>query len=665
MNRKGRSIMRWMKYLAAGALALAGGVTVAQQAPADAPSLLPQPAAKPGAALPLPSSVDGQHALTRQDADAWLDGFLPYALARGDVAGAVVVIVKDGQVLTQRGFGYADVAARKPVDPATTLFRPGSVSKLYTWTAVMQQVEAGRLNLDADVNQYLDFKIPAYQGKPITLRNIMTHTAGFEEAGRDLIGNSDSIPTLEAALKRWTPHRVYAPGSTPAYSNYATALAGYIVQRVSGMPFDDYIERNIFQRLGMQHASFRQPLPAALQPHMARGYELGSGEAKPFEIVSVAPAGSSSISGGDMAKFMIAHLDNGGPLLKPETAKLMHSPANEPLPGLNHMMLGFYEEKINGISAIAHGGDTRWFHSDLTLFPSKNVGIYISLNSMGKEGAVGPIRNSFFKQFADRYFPAPKAFPKELATAKAHATQVAGTYASSRAPVENWAAMMGFLGQMEVGTDKDGKLSIPAFKTIGGAPRKWVEVSPYIWQSTEDGDQFAARVENGKVTRVFYGPVAPIMVWDPVPWYKDTAWLKPLAIAALAILALTGLAWPAGAINRKRYGAKLERAGHALILHRLVPACAWAVLALLGSWLLVVIKSSEFVTSAGLIWFNQIAGLLLFFGFVGVAGWNMYLAFQARRGWFGKLWSILLLLAAIVMLWVALAFHLISFGANW
>jgi hypothetical protein len=150
-----------------------------------------------------------------------------------------------------------------------------------------------------------------------------------------------------------------------------------------------------------------------------------------------------------------------------------------------------------------------------------------------------------------------------------------------------------------------------------------------------------------------------------VPWYKDTAWLKPLAIAALAILALTALAWPAGAINRKRYGAKLERTGHALILHRLVPACAWAVLALLGSWLLVVIKSSEFVTSAGLIWFNQIAGLLLFFGFVGVAGWNMYLAFQTKRGWFGKLWSILLLLAAIVMLWVALAFHLISFGANW
>ena len=155
------------------------------------------------------------------------------------------------------------------------------------------------------------------------------------------------------------------------------------------------------------------------------------------------------------------------------------------------------------------------------------------------------------------------------------------------------------------------------------------------------------------------------MVWDPVPWYKDTAWLKPLAIAALAILALTALAWPAGAINRKRYGAKLDLVGRDLTLHRVVPACAWAVLALLGSWVAVVTIASDYVTSAGLIWFNQIVGLLLFFGFVGLAGWAAYLAFRTKRGWFGKLWSVLLLAATIVMLWVALAFHLISFGANW
>ena len=172
--------------------------------------------------------------MTAADVNAWLDGFMPNVLATGDMAGAVVVVVKDGQVLTQRGFGFADVARRRPVDPERTLFRPGSISKLFTWTAVMQLVEQGRLNLDADVNRYLDFEIPPRDGQPITLRNIMTHTAGFEEQVKTLIGyDREHAPPYDELLKRWIPSRVYAPGTTPAYSNYATALAGYIVQRVS------------------------------------------------------------------------------------------------------------------------------------------------------------------------------------------------------------------------------------------------------------------------------------------------------------------------------------------------------------------------------------------------------------------------------------------------
>lgn len=649
--------MRWMRCLAVAALALAGSATQAGQTPQ-------QPSRAPAAVQNR--EVRAGHELTRQDADAWLDGFMPYALGRGDIAGAVVVIVKDGKVLTQRGFGYADVATRKPVDPEKTLFRPGSVSKLYTWTAVMQQVEAGKLDLDADINRYLDFTIPPFDGKPVTLRNIMTHTAGFEEAGRDLIVRRDDVPTLESAVKRWTPHRVFAPGSTPAYSNYATALAGYIVQRVSGLSFDDYVERNIFQRLGMRHATFRQPLPASLREDMAKGYDLGSRAPEPFEIVSVAPAGSSSISGADMAKFMIAHLDNGGPLLRPETAKRMHSPANEPFPGFNRMMLGFYEQKINGLSAIAHAGDTKLFHSNLVLFPSKNVGFYISMNSRGKEKAVSPIRDAMLRQFADRYFPALAwSPPTDLPTAREHAALVAGTYANSREPMENWAAMMGFLTQMRVGTDKDGKLAVANIRTIGSAPRKWIEVAPFVWQSREDGVRFAAKVENGRAVRVFYDPIAPFMVWDRVAWYKDTAWLKPATIVALAIIVLSALGWPVGALVRRRYGVKLDRTGRDLAVHRALRACAWGVPLLLGSWAFVASRAGGFKTSGALIWFNQIAGLLLFFGFLGLALWNARAAWTRGGGWLSKLWSGLIVLAAGIMLWVALAFRLISFGANW
>ena len=285
-------------------------------------------------------------------------------------------MVKDGQVIAARGYGYADIAKRKPVDPARTLFRPGSVSKLVTWTAVMQQVEAGKLDLDHDVNAYLDFTIPPRNGKPITLRQIMTHTAGFEEVLKNIIFyDPQQNMSLEAYLKAWVPTRVYDAGTTPDYSNWATALAAYIVQRTSGIPFDTYVEQRIFAPLGMKNSSFRQPLPAALRGRQCnRLSERASAAPKGFEIVGPAPPGALSSTGFDMARFMIAHLDQGRGILKPETAAMMHdSPLDKVnpvslIPPLNRMELGFFETNINGREVIAHLGDTNEFHTSLHLF---------------------------------------------------------------------------------------------------------------------------------------------------------------------------------------------------------------------------------------------------------------------------------------------------------
>jgi CubicO group peptidase (beta-lactamase class C family) len=256
--------MAWMKWAIAAVAALA--IPVAAQSPTQL-----QPATSNTAVLPVKAPVATTSApatapeLTKADVDAWLDGYMPYALKAGGIPGAVVVVVKDGQPLTQRGFGYADVKAHKPVDPENTLFRPGSVSKLFTWTAVMQQVQAGKLDLDADINKYLDFKIPHKDGKPVTLRNLMTHTGGFEETVKWLIlyGKKQPVP-LRTALTRWIPNQIYAPGEMPAYSNYGASLAGYIVQRVSGEPFEQYIQRHVLAPAGMNHSTFQQPLPASL-----------------------------------------------------------------------------------------------------------------------------------------------------------------------------------------------------------------------------------------------------------------------------------------------------------------------------------------------------------------------------------------------------------------
>src|ERR1051326_1148371 len=329
---------------------------------AQVPTPTPAPPTPQQAAAGEPKVPEPPHELTEADVHAFLDGFMPMQLERENIAGAVVLVVKNGSVLFAKGYGYSDVAKKTPVTADATLFRPGSISKLFTWTAVMQLVEQGKVDLDRDINDYLDFKIPPRFGKPITLRNIMTHTPGFEEQIKDLI-NQEGAPmaSLKQYLAEHIPERIFPPGTTPAYSNYGAALAGYIVERVSGRPFNDYVAENIFKPLGMARSTFVQPLPPDLKPLMSGAYNLGSDKPKPFEVIAEAPAGALAATAGDLAHFMIAHLQNGKyettQILRPDTAQQMHSRQFGLSPALNGMCLGFYEESRNGHRIFGHGGD--------------------------------------------------------------------------------------------------------------------------------------------------------------------------------------------------------------------------------------------------------------------------------------------------------------------
>ena len=252
-----------MRSFASAALAVAPMLTMlgafAQSPTAKAPlptSPIAQPQAiRPGTGAPTPA-----HSLDQADLTAFFDGILPLQLERSDIAGASVLVMKDGNVLLQKGYGYADVKSKKPVDPTSTIFRLASISKLFTWVSVMQLEEQGKLNLDTDVNQYLDFQIRPAFNKPITLRNLMTHTAGFEETGNDIIiTDPKQAITLRDYLVANQPMRIFPPGEIPAYSNYGVGLASYIVQRTSGEPFEQYVQEHIFSPLAMTHSSFYQP----------------------------------------------------------------------------------------------------------------------------------------------------------------------------------------------------------------------------------------------------------------------------------------------------------------------------------------------------------------------------------------------------------------------
>ena len=343
----------------------------------------------------------------------FVDGVMAQQLATREVAGAVVTVVHRGKVLFARGYGFQDVDKGIAVDPQQTLFRPGSVSKMFTWSALLQQVELGRVSLDADVNTYLDFRIPEFEGKPIRVRDLLQHTPGTSDTGGLTAPSVDKLIPYQQWLKDRIPQRVWAPGTEISYSNYGAALAGYIVERVSGEPFPDYVEKHIFQPLGMNATTFREPLPAKLAPHMATGYRYKDGrlEAKAFELFSpVMPAGSGTSGAPDMARFMMAML-NGGALgkvriLKPESVELLMADSFANATGFPGMAHGFFVVREKGPRLVGHGGNTGDFHSNMILSPETGIGFFVS--ETGGQGSYGG-RTELTEALIGRLFPVKPA----------------------------------------------------------------------------------------------------------------------------------------------------------------------------------------------------------------------------------------------------------------
>jgi CubicO group peptidase (beta-lactamase class C family) len=661
-------ILMRAKLLWIGCATIFSCVAIFAQAPkpADtkAAAVPPKPAASENAA---PKA----HELTAEDVGAFLDGFMPQEIEHADIAGAVVAVVKDGKLLFAKGYGYSDVEKKVPVSPETTLFRPGSISKLFTWTAVMQQVEQGKLDLDRDVNDYLDFKVPPAFGKPITLRNIMTHSTGFEETAKDLfVSSADDLRPNKEYLEVHMPARIFPPGTTPAYSNYATTMAAYIVERASGQNFNDYVDEHVFKPLSMSHATFRQPLPEALKPFMSNGYILGSGEPKPFEFVQVAPAGSLSASAVDMTHFMIAHLQNGhygdGQILKPETAVQMHARQEGWPPGMNAMALGFYEQSRNGHRLIGHGGDTVSFHSNLHLILDSNAGFFVSYNSPGR-AEIDP-RGLLFDKFMDRYFPEVPPNEPALASAAQDAESVAGTYEVSRRFETNVLAVTTVLGETKVTVNpKDNTISM-GFKGLNQKPLHFREISPMVFREV-DGHAKIAFVKDPTGRRVAYIDY-PFMVFQQVNNTFDKQTVNYVIIGfSLSIIVLTLLMWPIGAMIRRHYGKPLTLDPGAKRLRMLTRVVCFGVVAYAAGLLIFVGKLSN---PSGLAerldpWLHllQVIGLLAGLGSL-IAILNALKCWGGGQQWFwNKLWNTFLALACVGFFWFIYHWHLLNFHLSY
>jgi hypothetical protein len=382
-----------------------------------------------------------------------------------------------------------------------------------------------------------------------------------------------------------------------------------------------------------------------------------------------------SSTGADMAQFMLAHLGGGatgsGRILKPETAEMMHNTPTTILPPLNRMELGFFETNINGREVIAHLGDTQVFHTSLHLFLADNVGLYISMNSAGTAVGAHTIRGSLFADFADRYFPSTEHDGRVDAKKSAqHVKMMAGSWQASRRMETGFVRALQLIGQTDVTANDKGELVIPALKDASGAPTRWVEIAPFVWRDAHGHDRVAAKLVDGKVVRWSMDMESPFVVFDRTPASIASSWILPLTYVSLAILLLAFLHWPVSALVRRSYKATLPVEGRARQAYRLVRLFSGLVLVVLIGWAIVVTSmfsdlSNLTSDSDGKLWFMQIVGLIVFLGTVGLAAWNVLLAWKTGRRWPSKVGAVLILLAALMMLYVAFTFGLLDMTVNY
>jgi CubicO group peptidase (beta-lactamase class C family) len=611
----------------------------------------------------------GNDRITAADVEAFLEGIVPQQLALNDVAGATVAVVKDGKLLFSKGYGYSDVEKKQPVLADKTLFRPGSISKLFTWTAVMQLHEQGKLDLDTDINKYLDFKIPEAFGKPITLKHILTHTPGFEEQIKDLFTTNQEGPNLGEYVKNHIPRRIFAPGTTPAYSNYGTAVAGYIVERISGQPFSEYIEEHIFKPLEMNNSTFVQPLPKNLASQMSKGYSVGSDEPKTFEIVNAFPAGSLSSTADDMARFMIAHLQNGQygdtQILKPETAKKMHARLFALDDSALAMAHGFYEQSRNGKRIIGHGGDTVQFHSNLHLVLDSGVGFYVSYNSAGK--GLFPARDMLWHAFLDRYFPYSPEKASTPESVKADVAAVSGTYMVSRRSGGSMFKMLSILGEVSVSANKDDTVSVSAFNEPNGKPKKFVEVAPMKFRDVNGQDTLIFKKDGSGQMQMIID--YPFMVFTQVGLWQNAVVMLPVLGGSLLIMLLTLILWFVSWLVRRHYGQKLELTRQEWWLRLLVRigfALNLIFAVALLSLLVNITSNLDLLSDSGNNWIR----LIQVIGALGVIGTPIVL-FNAVHAWiskryriWGKLQATIFALASLGFLWFVFVGNLLSFTSK-
>ncbi|HSV76889.1 MAG TPA: serine hydrolase domain-containing protein [Bacteroidales bacterium] len=501
--------------------------------------------------FPIQSSI-AQQTSNLADIESFTDGVFSTLLKENNIAGATFSLVENGQVRLLKGYGYANVEEGIKVNPDSTLFRIASISKLFIWIGVMQMVEQGRLDLDRDINEYLEaFEIPATFEQPITLRALMTHTAGFEDHIYQLfVRNIEEKLPLEEVLKTQLPKRVRPPFVLASYSNHGTGIAQYLVELASGIPFVEYAQRYIFDLLGMHNTTLLQPLPDDLIPQLSNGYLFSGGRFVPqtLELVPLQSSGGASTTAADMARFMKALLNNtcldGNCLLDSATFAQMTAPAFYHADGVNPALLGFIDMSLNGHKIFGHGGNTFLFHSSLAIIPEKNIGVFSSFNT----GGAGRLSRAVLQYLADRYYPDTRPLAETIDLPAEYLEKFKGTYRVTRFSHTEIFKINMPDNQITI-TPVDNQLK----KVLLNATTYWEPIDSLTFRNMNSNEIIAfSKNENGKVQNLFIGN-RPIVAYIKNYGIWNLELHRILAGTLIVILFYILIVWPWMYFVRKKY----------------------------------------------------------------------------------------------------------------
>jgi CubicO group peptidase (beta-lactamase class C family) len=477
------------------------------------------------------------HALLLDDIDwqAFAGSLLGRAVADREIPGATVVIVNHDGIVFRQSFGVSNLDTEEPVTDST-LFEVGSIGKVLTAIAALQQAERGSLDLHADVNSYLrEWKIDQAGDSPLTLHHLLTHTGGFNDRAIGYaVKNAEAVQPLEAHLASYFPTSFASPGRYVSYSNYGFGLAGYLVESVTRKPFSDYVADEILRPLGIYGSGYR---PDVHGP-MAVGYLIGENGPRPAPDFyrHVTPAGSFVASARDMAVILMALLNGGGSILSGESVAMMTKVQHTQHELLMGNSYGLEESRWGDVRGFGKGGSIPGFASYAAVIPEHGLGVFVAANS-SSDDAIDTFVTAALGRTSDET-------PDAATLPAVDVSPYVGEYRSNRYDRTSIEKLL----RMEIHNiylSGDGNLSL----WHDGSMNSYRPIEELVFQNEEDPNRFLVfeKDERGSVEHAFFnerfaGGYVPV-VWERNGFWNSNTYVNEY-FGVIVLMALGYLLFP-------------------------------------------------------------------------------------------------------------------------